>query len=206
MFQFVYRLQSQESLDPASLRVDEFDAFESDDAGAHGVMVAGRRCATLDDAILALDAGAAFASYQPTGAWRQVVKAINASNVSDAGVLLIEPWQDCQTARELWQFIESITQKNVRIVWSDAVGQRTGQSPAQVIPVLNLRLGCVSVEDAGPTTLDLTRRLGGIGYEGLLLIDPPTSDDRFGEARAIAEVIRDVLVPRKPVKAPVAKR
>jgi hypothetical protein len=206
MFRFVYRLHPQEQLDPASLRVEEFDAFESTDADPHGVTVTGRRCATLADALAALSEGAAFASYQPSGAWRDVVESINASEAPSAGLLLIEPWDDCQTARGLWQLVESITRRNVRIAWSEQIGQKTGQSPAQVIPVLNLRIGCARVSDADATTLDLARRLAGIGYEGLLLIDPPVGDDRFGTARAIAEVIRDVLVPRKPVKPVAAKR
>ncbi len=211
MFRFAYALAPSERLDEASLRVEEFDAFEAADGDDHGVSIAGRRCTNLAAAIKAGEGGVKWASYRPEGGWREVVRELNAiggdapSGAAEAFTILIEPWTDCTLPRELWQLIESVTNRRVRIAWSAEWGAQAGISPAAVVPVLNLRIGAVRVADAQATTIEFAKRLAGIGFEGYLIVDPPASEDRLGEARKIAEIVRDVIQPRKPVK-PAAKK
>ncbi len=203
MFRFIYALSPNERLDPASLRMDEFDGFEASDDADHGVAVEGVRSRDLNAAVHGLETVAKWASYQPQSSWRETVQTIN--RVKIPGLLFVEPSQDCQTVRELWIIIESITHKNVKLAWSADWGSRTDQPPAAVISVLNLKIGLVRVGDAGDMTLDLVKRLAGIGFEGLFVVDPPQSSDRLGEARRIVEIVRDIISPRKPVKAAIKK-
>jgi len=203
MLRFVYALEKNEALDAGSLRVEEFDAFEAADGADHGVAVAGRRCDDLPACARAIESGARWAVYRPVAGWREVVSQLNA--LPGAGLLLIEPWTLCATPRELWLFWESLTRPNVRLAWPAEWGVKTGQTPAGVIPVLNLRLGAVRVTDGQAATIDFAKRLAGIGFDGYFIVDPPASEDRLGEARKIVEIVRDIIQPRKPVKA-VAKK
>lgn len=203
MFQFVYTLDEKETLDPASLRVDEFDAFEaigaSTDESVYGVRIGLRRVSELP-----VDPGPQTLVWKPSRSVPEVARILRSYPHSQT--LLIEPWSECFRVRDLWNFLEMLGQPNVKIAWSVRLGIRTNQSPAVVIPVLNLRIGLVRVEDVGEISLDYVKRLAGIGYEGYFVVDPPASNDRLGQARMIVEVVRDVLQPRKPVKGPVGVR
>lgn len=200
MFQFVYTLNERERLDPTSLRVDEFDAFEaigaSTDESVHGVKIGLRQVSELP-----VDPGPQVLVWKPSQSVQEVTRILR--SYPESQNLLIEPWSDCFRVRDLWNFLEMLGLPYVRIAWSTRVGKRTNQSPAVVVPVLNLRIGLVRVEDASEVSLDYVKRLAGIGFTGYFVVDPPVSEDRLGEARKIVEVVRDILQPRKPLKGSV---
>lgn len=200
MFRFVYTLDESEQLDPASLRLDEFDAFEVIGSLAgesfHGVKAGLRRVSDLP-----LKPDPVPCVWKPSQSIDRVVSILR--NYDQDKNLFLEPWEACFKVRDLWNFLEMLGLPRVKLAWPVRLGNQTNQSPAMVVPVLNLRIGLVRVEDIEPVTLDYVKRLAGIGFEGYFVVDPPSSEDRLGEARKIVEVVRDILQPRKPLKGPV---
>lgn len=198
MFRFIYAPGPSEMLDPESLRVDEFDGFEAPGPADHGVKPVGRRATDLTTAQQWLDSGLAYAVLKPDVPWRTLTHDVDRIPATGQGLLMIEPWADCATVRELWQFSETFTSSHARLAWSQAYGEATSQRPAAVIPVLNLKLGLVRLRDAEAGAVEIIKRLGGIGFEGYVVADPEPSDDRLSAGRRIVEIARDILQPRKP--------
>jgi hypothetical protein len=217
MFRFIYALHASEHLQEGSLRNEEFDGYEAAAVPPHGVPLTGVRIdgwdvrEISDDLASVIERGALYARLvhfegAPVHTRHALARRLDelASSFPADRLLLVSP-APSDSLRDTWQLCELLTHRNVRIAWDATPDTAASQPPGVAIPTLNLRIGLVRVRDGGPQTLEIARRLAGIGFEGYFLVDPTTQEDRVGAARQIVEVVRDLLQPRKIAKAAPAK-
>jgi len=86
------------------------------------------------------------------------------------------------------------------------------QDASVVVPTLNHRLGAVRVSDASADVIDFAHRLAGIGFAGLVVIDPleseseKTSDVNASRQARALEVLnawkQSIAARKKPAPKP----
>jgi hypothetical protein len=213
MFRLGYSPSSDEAPHDLSSTAG-FDVVETTSPSAGGGY---RGTPDLAACAAALAGGAVYAIWRPSVTWREATRMIDDLDWprTGEGALLIEPWRECATPRELWHLVESISneaaRRRVRIAWSAVDPLTRDVAPAAVVPVLNLKLGLVRVADGSARTMEYAKRLAGIGFGGWMIVDPPTESadahpTRRDAAIAIAQGIRTLLAPPKPARPTPIKK
>jgi hypothetical protein len=211
MFRFVYARQPGESFE--TLAGDGFVGVETGgdtggDTGVYGpagmTRVGLRLAGDLSEAALgaiAADAGyvAAGPAFGPAPKFGRA--AHDVLERRPGLTLMVEAGGPYVTPHALWTLLEAVHHPRARIALNLDTATADGQSPAVVVPTLNLRIGLVRVATPGPVILEYARRLAGIGFEGYVVCDPPAGADRPAAARELAASFRSVF-PAKPAKKP----